>query len=183
MEEPEKTRRNGDFGVEELLRTMRSRFAKILVRFRIPAADRDDLVQEVMIQFLYKRRHVRNPESWLGGALSNQCRMYWRTRSRRRTTAVDEAILELLAGADDSDPERRVLRSRLSRQISTLPNNCQSLLRMRYKLGMDVEETAQRTGYKPSSIDKVTKRCVDKLSRKLVAAGLARKPRHEGPRT
>lgn len=161
----------------DLLRRLDPSFAKILASFRIPVADGEDLVQNVAIQFLRKQRQVRTPESWLRGAMRNECRMYWRTRSRRRTVAVEESILELIAGPDPADPEQTAIRQGLFRFIDTLENSCRSLLRMRFKLGMDVHETAKRTPYKLSSIDKTIKRCVDKLTRKIAAAGLSVKRR------
>jgi DNA-directed RNA polymerase specialized sigma24 family protein len=89
--------------------------------------------------------------------------------------AVDQALLDGLAGGAEPDAERAVLCSGLDRWVATLPRNCQELLRLRYRLGLDDREVAEETGYRPSSVDKVTRRCVDALARKM--AGLAARRR------
>ena len=158
----------------DLLRRTWSRQQKILASYHVPPEDAEDLVQETLMQFVHKRRDIHSPEQWLGGALRNQCRMYWRTRSRRLTVAVDDAILDVMAGGAESDAERSALRRGVVRWIATLPPNCRELLRLRYGLGLDDDEVAEETGYRSSSVDKVTRRCVQALSKKLAAADRGR---------
>jgi RNA polymerase sigma factor (sigma-70 family) len=159
-----------------LLRRLAPDLAAILGRFRIPAEDSEDLVQQALLQFVRKRAQVRAPDHWLRGAVRNECRMYWRSRGRRLTVAVDQSVLDLVAGGREEAPERAVLRRGLGRWVAALPRNCQSLLRMRYGLGLDVREVAARSGYRPASVDKVTKRCLDALSRKMAALAASRSP-------
>lgn len=157
--------------VNHLVEVMGPSFGKILSSFRIPPHESEDLVQEVLIQFLHKRSKINSPEKWLRGALRNECRMYWRGHSRKRTTAVDNAILETFSGSSTTpDQELRVLRRNLSRWISSLDYRCRSILELRFKLGYESREVAEELGYRRSSIDKVTRRCLDALGRKLAAA-------------
>lgn len=153
----------------ELLRRMRPRFQKILAANRIPPEDAEDVVQDVLIQFVRKRTQIRSPEAWLAGALRNQCKMYWRGRDRRPAKRMDDALIELLVGGSHEDPEREVMRRSLRRWVAELPENCRSLLHKRYGLGLNVQETAKRTGYKPSSIDQTTRRCLKILRDKMAA--------------
>ena len=158
----------------DLLRRIRPRLQKILSALRVPPEDADDLVQDVMMQFIRKRSGIREPEAWFNVALRLQWRFYLRTRSRRRTVAVDQALLDAMAGGAEPDAERAAQRRGLGRWISKLPRKCRELLRLRYGRGLDDREVAEETGYRPSSVDKVTRRCVDALSKKMAAADLGR---------
>lgn len=157
--------RSGD-ELRELMDRERSAFGAILSSWRIPPQDAEDLVQNVLYQFLRKRRDIEQPSRWLKGALKNECRMYWRTRRRSITVAVDTALLDV--AGDESMPaqERAVARRNLERWIAKLDYRCRTLLRLRYKLGMQPREVAEETGYKPSSVDKVTRRCLAALATK-----------------
>ena len=141
----------------------------------IPPEDADDLVQQALLQFVRKRSQIQSPELWLRGAVKNECKMYWRGRSRKLTVAVDQAVLDVMAGGTADDPERAILRRGLARWVKSLPWNCRSLLKFRYGMELDVREVAHRTGYSPASVDKVTKRCLNALSKKLAAAAVSRK--------
>lgn len=152
--------------LRELMDRERSSFGAILSSSRIPPHEAEDLVQNVLIQFVRKRSQIENPSPWLKGALRNECRMYWRTKRRSLTVAVDTTMLDV--AGDESMPaqERAVARRNLETWISKLDYRCRELLRLRYKLGLQPSEVAAETGYKPSSVDKVTRRCLDALSRK-----------------
>lgn len=159
--------------LEELLRRLKPRFAGILRRFRIPPQDAEDRVQNVLVQFVYKRSQIRNPAPWLLGALRRECLMYLRTCRRSRTVAVDTAILEFLGGSQTPDAERTDLLRRLGKWLRTMSHKCRKLLRLRYFEESDAKETARRTGFKQSSVDKVTRRCVQALARKIASAASA----------
>jgi len=157
--------------INQLIEDMRPSFGKILSSFRIPPHESEDLVQDVLIQFLHKRAKINSPKKWLRGALRNECRMYWRGHSRSRTTAIDTALLETFSGSSSTpEQELRVLRGNLSRWIASLDYRCRSILKLRFKLGYESREVAEELGYRRSSIDKVTRRCLDALGRKLAAA-------------
>jgi RNA polymerase sigma factor (sigma-70 family) len=164
-----------DSELTDLLRRIWPRQQKILAAYHIPPEDAEDLVQDTLIQFVRKRKHIHSPEQWFAGALRNQCRMYWRTRSRKLTVAVDDAILDVMAGGAESGAERAVLRYGVARYIAKLSPNCQRLLRLRYRLDLDDDEVAEETGYRPGSVDKVTRRCVQTLSKKIAAADIGRR--------
>lgn len=155
-----------------LLGELRPRLKAILSSFRIPPEDGEDLLQNVCLQYLRKRDRIRSPELWFPGAVRNECRMFLRTRSRRITVAVDDTLLDVMNDEESAAPpqERAVLRRNLSRWIAQLDRRCRSLLRLRYHLGHETREVAEATGYRPSSVDKVTRRCLDALGRKVIAA-------------
>jgi RNA polymerase sigma factor (sigma-70 family) len=70
------------------------------------------------------------------------------------------------------DQEETDLRRDLNHAIEQLPERCRSLLALRYGHGYEAPELAERMGYSPSSINKITTRCLAALTRHLVASGI-----------
>ncbi len=156
--------------VEELFALVRPRLERVLARFRIPAHDAEDLVQEALIHFLRKRPQINVPDQWLVGAVRKECLMYWRRRRRRLEVAfsgIEEDI------AEEPPQEAHAWRADLDRAILTLRPRCRSLLRLRFALGYSTEEVAQRLGYRASSLDNVARRCLATLSQRLLSCTLA----------
>jgi len=143
--------------------------ARILYRFRIPAQDSDDLLQELVVQFLENRRRVETPEAWLVGTLKFRCALYWRRRRRSLVEAIDGAILEELAGGAPGRQERDDLTRDLSRAIDRLSERCRSFIRLRYGLGYENPEVAERLGYSKTGIRKISSRCLDALTDQILA--------------
>ena len=59
-------------------------------RYRFPAADAEELIQETWCLFLEKRRAIRAPRAWLSGTIANLCRQEIERRARERARASDE---------------------------------------------------------------------------------------------
>jgi RNA polymerase sigma-70 factor (ECF subfamily) len=168
-----------DWSLEELLRVLQRRLERILFRYQIPPEDSEDVLQEAVLTLIYKRSKIRDPEAWLVATLRNRCLMYWRSKRSRLYDAVDMAILELVAKPEATPQERQEIQADLERAISELPDRCRSLLRLRYGLGYKPAEVAERMGYQPSSIRKITTRCLAALTRQLHASGFYRDPPEE----
>ena len=153
---------------EEMLKGLEPRFRMVLVRFRIPEQDAEDLLQQTLLTYVHKRHTVRNPESWLVDTLRNRCLKYWRARRRSLYTAVDSAILESVAADGAPCQERAAMRRDLQGALGRLRPRCRSILGLRYGLGCEPRETARRLGYKESSIYKLMERCLAALSSQLL---------------
>jgi RNA polymerase sigma-70 factor (ECF subfamily) len=158
--------------LEQLLREIQPKLTQILGRYRIPAQDADDVLQETFLTLIHKWDVVRNPEAWLVVTLRNRCLIYWRNKRKYLFQAVDTAILEMLSEPVAPHQKTSELRYDLDRLISRLPGRCRSLLRLRYNLGCSSAEMAERMGYQKSSIRKVTSRCLASLTRELLQAGI-----------
>lgn len=161
--------------LEQFLDQVRPRLRTLFARYRIPPQDTEDILQQALLALVYQWQNVRDPEAWLFGTLRNKCLLYWRDRRRKVYDAVDAQVLEWMAepmapAQEDADLERDI-----STVISRLPDRCRTLLRLRYRLGYDSLEVARHLGYSPSSISKVTTRCLSALLRHLTAAGLRKK--------
>lgn len=157
--------------LEDILREVQPKLVQILGRYRIPAQDADDVLQETFLTLVHKREVVRNPEAWLIVTLRNRCLIYWRKKRKHLYQAVDTAILELLSEPEAPQQSKSELRFDLDRLLARLPGRCRSLLRLRYGLGCSSSEVAERMGYRQSSIRKVTSRCLAALTKELLQAG------------
>lgn len=155
----------------EFLERLRPRVQYLLHRYRIPPVEAEDLMQQALLAMLYKKEQIRNPEAWLLGAVKNKCRLYWRSERRRLCDAVDLALLEWLSEVGKPSQEQAELRRDLEVLIRQLPERCRSLLRLRFGLGYESDEVASALGYRPSSVRKVTHRCLASLARSLEEAG------------
>ncbi len=160
---------------ELFLAEVTPKLKRLLAAYRIPKADGEDILQQALLELLYQWEVVRDHKSWLFGTVRRKCLMFWRTNRRRIYSAVDATVLEWLSQPVAPSQERSDLLSELERLIERLPSRCRSLLRLRFQLGYEPMEVAQQMGYRPSSIAKITNRCIAALSRELVVSGLIEK--------
>jgi RNA polymerase sigma factor (sigma-70 family) len=162
--------------LEEILKRTEPKLKRVLSRYRIPAQDADDLLQETFLIMVSKAGSIRNADAWLVATLANRCIIYWRKHRAKLWDLVDTTILELLADVEVAPQERADLRYDLDSLLSELPDRCRSLLRLRYGFGYGTAETAERMGYCKSSIRKVTRRCLAALTEQLLGAGFQPEP-------
>jgi len=88
-------------------------------RYRFPAEDAEELIQEAWCLFLEKRQSIRTPKAWLSGTIANLCRQeinrLTRERSRSETMAepsvdsVDDAVIAVRQGLAKIDARSRML--------------------------------------------------------------------------
>lgn len=161
--------REDDFS--SLLAGLESPLARTLSRFRIPAQDAEDLLQDTLLLFLTKRAEVRDPAAWISTTLRNRCVIYWRRRRHALVRSVDEVVMEALSGGHEGEQGRSLLTRDLTRAIASLPERCRAILRQRYALDRDGGEVAESLGYRESSIRQVTNRCLAALSVRMVSGG------------
>jgi len=161
--------------LEGFLSQVRPRLKVLFAYYKIPSQDTEDILQQALLALLYRYDGVRDPEAWLLGTLRNKCLLYWRQRRRALYEAVDTAVLERMAEPQPPAQEGADLRSDLANALESVPPRCRSLLRLRFRQGYGRPELAERLGYSPASISKITTRCLDALTRFLVQAGGRRK--------
>jgi RNA polymerase sigma factor (sigma-70 family) len=143
-----------------------------LRRHRLPQEDADDILQQTLLVFLIKHHEIYNPEAWMRGALRKRCQFYWRRRQKQLATLVDTSMLEALAAPAPHDPsETEDVNRHLGRALDSLPQRCRQLLRLRYGQDCDPREAAAQLGYRPSGAYKIFERCLEALTRGLVATG------------
>ena len=165
--EPELAADSPPVDLRSELEPMRPRLLGILRRFRVPPEDAEDLLQDVLVDFVQKRRFIEDPEGWLVIVTRRRCLDYSRQRRRRFVEGFDAALLELVAGGVSAPQEHETLIRQLEEIIDTLQPKCRDLLRMRYIEGRTESEIAELKGYKTSSISKLCGRCVTALAKRL----------------
>lgn len=157
--------------VGDLFEKLQPKLKRVFGRFRVPPEDAEDILQQSFLDLVYKKDQIYNPEAWVVATVRNRCIVYWRKRRRQIWDAVDSAMLELLAQPEAPGQKEVALRRDLEKVLSKLPKRCRDVLILRYGLGHRSREVAELLGYQPSSIRKVTSRCIAALTRELVDSG------------
>jgi len=161
--------------LETFLGKVRPRLKTLFKHYKIPPQDTEDLLQQALLALVYRRPGIRDPEAWLFGTLRNKCLLYWREQRRKLYENVDAAVLEWMAAPTAPAQEKNDLRRDLENALEELPERCRSLLSLRYRQGYEPLELAERLGYSPASISKITTRCLAALTRQLVHNPVTRK--------
>jgi RNA polymerase sigma-70 factor (ECF subfamily) len=164
--------------LEGFLSRFRPRLKALFAHYKIPPQDTEDILQQALLALVYQRQAVRDPEAWLVGTLRNKCLLYWREHRRKLYDNVDAAVLECMAQPMSPAQEGNDLRRDLETAMELLPERCRSLLSLRYRQGYEPPELAERLGYSPASISKITTRCLAALTRHMVTAGNRKKASH-----
>jgi RNA polymerase sigma factor (sigma-70 family) len=151
--------------LEECLARIGPRLKKILKGYNIPSQDAEDVLQEALLGALLRWDTIRNIESWLIGTLRFQCARYWRRQRSERVQALAPALLEALCEPQAPVQEQTEFLLDLRRLSRGLGKRHQSVLWLRFGLGLSVNETAQRLGYRPASIRKLTSRGIGRIRR------------------
>ncbi|HEV3455555.1 MAG TPA: sigma-70 family RNA polymerase sigma factor [Thermoanaerobaculia bacterium] len=149
--------------LEQLVENLRPRLKRILRRYGVPPHDADDLLQEAFLAVLGKWESIDNKEAWLIGTLRHRCARYWRQRRSSVLEAVDSALLEALSQPQPAPQERAALVWDLESVFLTLSVRHRAVLWLRFGLGLSTEEVADRLGYCPASIRKLTLRSLARL--------------------
>ena len=160
--------------IEEILEDLLPRIQHVFSKFHIPPQDAENVLQQTLLTYLYKRAHILDAERWLMGTLRNRCLLYWRDRRRHLYTSVDRALLESVAETESSPEQQRDLLRDLNAALARIPNRCGNLLWSRYRHGFEPPSEARQSGARASSVHKVTERCLAALTRSMVACGLAK---------
>lgn len=156
----------------EKIQECRPKLLRIVASMGVPPEDAEDVLQQCFLAFVKKAPTIENVEPWLVGALRRECLMYWRRRYRALYESVDTAILEQARDwGETASPEKSALKSDLHRAIDKTSQRCQAVLKLRYRLGYENQEVAERLGYQGSGIRKIVSRCIAALSHSVLFGG------------
>jgi RNA polymerase sigma factor (sigma-70 family) len=95
-------------------------------RFQVPADDVRPIVHEVFVTFLRKKETVLDVRGWLVGAISNRCRLYWRSRGRELAALRDVDVTDAVR------PDAVLIRIDVSTALRRMTPRCREILRLRY---------------------------------------------------
>ena len=139
------------------------RLKRIAARFRIPANEAEDLLQDAWLFAVREWERLENPEAWLIRTVFFLCCIHLRKQRRRRwLQLMDGHLLESLAPLLRPPQERAGLMLDLLAVCALLSRRERLLLYLRYGLGLTGAETAARLGCRPASVGKLTERAVAK---------------------
>jgi RNA polymerase sigma factor (sigma-70 family) len=131
-------------------------------RYRFPAADAEELIQETWCLFLEKRRSVREPRAWLSGTIANLCRQEIDRRARERARSESEMPQVAVSIANDDVLAVRQALARLDARSRAL---CEMI-------GMErrsYEEVSAAAGIPLGSVGPLFIRAKAKLRRAMAA--------------
>lgn len=158
---------SGPETLEELLRRLRPRIQQIFAVYHVPPSDAEDLLQDVLVVALRKWESIHVKDGWLVGTLRNKCLRYWRRRQEDRLQTMDLPALESLCAPLPPLQERAERMLDLATLTADLCRRHREILWLRYGLGLSSSEIAARTGYRGSSIRKLSCRSVSRLQKKI----------------
>lgn len=157
----------GPEALEDVLRQLRPRIKQIFAAYRIPPFDAEDLLQDVLVVALRKWDSILVKDAWLVGTLRNKCLRYWRRQQEDRLETMDLAVLESLCDPLPPLQEHAARMLDLATLTGGLCRRHREILWLRYGLGLSSAEIAERTGYRGSSIRKLSCRSVSRLQKKV----------------
>lgn len=170
MTENESPAYPSDDTISDLLAKARPRIKLVLLHYRIPAQDAEDVLQEALMDAIRQWETIRYKQAWLLGALRFKCSHYWKRQKADRLLAVDAPILEELSAPQPPAQERNEVLLDLQSLTRALSKRHRAALWLRFGVGLSTEEVGRKLGYCPSSIRKLTGRCMVRLQR-WAAAG------------
>jgi RNA polymerase sigma factor (sigma-70 family) len=157
--------------VAAVLAQVRRQLALTFRRYRIPVVDSEDLVQNALLGLVTGWAQIRDPASWLVGAVRNQCRKYVRYQLASKIAPTDPTQLARLAGVASSGKTQIGARLDLERLARVLTPRQRHLLRLVFRLGLDEHELARVLGNAmPASLRQARRRAIRRL-RELMPRG------------
>jgi RNA polymerase sigma factor (sigma-70 family) len=140
---------------------------RFLDRHRVPEGDRDDLIQDVVLDALRLRGNYRpeagTPGQWLGGIATNHVRAYWRKRARRPIPFAELPDTPSKAPT----PEDIVDKERL---LSTLPPVQRRVVLFHEELGLTYREIGALMNLSKSQVERLHKAALAALAAMLEAS-------------
>jgi RNA polymerase sigma-70 factor (ECF subfamily) len=149
--------------LEVLFQRLRPRLKKVLLQYRIPPQDAEDILQEAFTVAFQKWDTVYNKEYWLLGTVRYRCILYWKRQRARSEEGLDAVDLESLRETRRSCEERMELEQEFENLTRSLAAHQRRALWLRYGVGLSTAEVAKSLGYCPATMRKLLRRCVKRL--------------------
>lgn len=127
-------------------------------RYNIPENDSENLIHEVFLSYLSATEEIRNPRSWLVGAICNASRYYWRSSARTESLPADFAHREDPSHAGMA--EQAAIRITVRETLGRLHEKCQTTLRLHYFDGCSAPEVAKKLETTNRYAEKLIHKCL-----------------------
>ena len=133
-------------------------------RFDIPPEEVEAMVHEVFVAFLRNRTKVVDVRAWLVGAISNRCRLYWRSKGR------EDAAMRRFEDSACITPENIAAQVDLAAALRQLNPRCREVLWFRFVESLSSADIAARYGTTAGYARKLVYRCAT-TARQLLGGG------------
>lgn len=141
----------------------------LMGRSALPAADLDDVAQEVFLRLLrYERTElVEHPQAYLFKIATNVA-AEWAIRARSSRPHEPKWLTDLVA---EDQPEEDVARgsanAEIERALNTLGPRQREVLKLKFTEDLGYDEIAARLGATPRSVKRILMRSYEKLRHQL----------------
>lgn len=122
-------------------------------RFDIPPEEVEAMVHEVFVAFLRNRTRVTDVRAWLVGAISNRCRLYWRSKGR------EDAAMRRFEDSACIPPENIAAQVDLAAALRRMNPRCREVLWFRFVESLSSADIAARYGTTAAYARKLVYRC------------------------
>ncbi len=116
-----------------LLQGLAPRLDRLFHTFRIPAPLAETMLDETVMNLLYRHQDLTYPDRWLLRTLRRRCVRYWRDQKREHWLAVELHLHDWLEEEGITPVERRQRRRLLAALIERLPTRCRGVIRRRFQ--------------------------------------------------
>jgi RNA polymerase sigma-70 factor, ECF subfamily len=141
------------------------------VKSRVPAADAEDVTQEVfiaVIRSLNGYEHRARFSTWLYTIVNRQIADYYRKHYRRndnQNVTLDNEDQEIdVPAEEDENADDRVL---IQRALTTLPESYQEIILLRFSEGLTFQEIADQRGQTLEAVKSLYRRAIQAVRNKI----------------
>jgi len=154
--------------IESWIDAHRARLVRLAQSILHDPAEAEDVVQDTLLK-AWRRNSVHDIKNW--GAYVSRA-VYWnalKRRARRRTDVQIESVTpQSLVADQQGEEEQRLGPLQLERAIAQLPLAQQTVVRLRYYVGMSFREVGQSLSISANTAASRTRYAVHRLRRSLL---------------
>jgi len=149
----------------------------IPIKYGFSRDDASDVFQAVCLEMLSELPKLRKPEAlpkWIMQVTAHKC-FHRRREQRRMITDDDEAHVEQAVPADaDAILEEAQEEQEMRRILTEIPPRCRRLIQMLFfeEPALPYADIARTLGIATGSIGFIRQRCLEKLRKHLIEAGM-----------
>ena len=168
-------------GNEEAWSALIDRYKKLIfsipIKYGFSRDDASDVFQAVCLEMLSELPKLRKPEAlpkWIMQVTAHKC-FHRRREQRRMITDDDEAHVEQAVPADaDAILQEAQEEQEMRRILTEIPPRCRRLIQMLFfeEPALPYADIAKTLGIATGSIGFIRQRCLEKLRKHLIEAGM-----------
>jgi RNA polymerase sigma factor (sigma-70 family) len=150
---------------QEDLELLYPRLRSVLMKYRIPSADADDILQDAVLSLVEHKDRIENAQAWLLTVVRFRCSIFHRRQVRwnRLILPMDPADLQALAKPLSPPQEHRDICCDINRLVRKLKADELRMLRQYFFQELGRKQLAIQFGCHPANVPKVMRRILARL--------------------